>query len=389
MTKADKSERDRRFERTREAMARHDLDALLLAGKGHWWTGRGYFRYFTDFHLWGHDGLLLLPLNGEPALTLSSPAVAERIAARGWVTDARGDVYLVPRMADAIRERGLASSRIGIAGLRFILSAGSYAELERLLPDATFVDADELMDRVRMIKSPFELIQERELWHDAKAAMTYFGSIVQEAARQGMSQRQVAAETTKQLWEKGARDILIFMGEEPGASDPPSDTALRCDDKLRFHLEICGESGHWCEITINCAFQDPHELELKLMEDELLAFEEVRKIAKPGARLSDMAATFNRVLEAQGWDLGAQTTHFHFHGQGMDTIERPWFSQKEPWGQSQDWELEAGMIFSYHPRRNVLPPGLWGTGLNEDILITENGAERLSIDWNHRWRKMD
>ena len=95
------------------------------------------------------------------------------------------------------------------------------------------------------------------------------------------------------------------------------------------------------------------------MEDELLAFEEIRKMAKPGARLSDMVATFNRVVEQQGWELGEETTHFHFHGQGMDTIERPWFTQKRPWGQSQDWQLEAGMVFSYHPRRDVLPPDHW------------------------------
>ena len=365
-------------------MTLQNLDALLVAGKGHWWTGRGYLRYFTDFHLWGHDGLYLLPLNGEPALTLSSPAVAERIGARGWVTDTRGDVFIVPRMVDAIRERGLAQGRIGIAGFRFILSAGSYAELQRLLPDATFVDADELLDRVRMIKSLLEIKQEYELWDIAKKAMTYFEEILPDA--RGSSQREISAEVCKQVWASGARDILVFMGEQPGVSDPPQEVPLRCEDKVRFHLEICGESGHWCEITINCAFREPKALESKLMHDELLAFEEIRKQAKPGKRLSDMAATFNEVLAAQGWDLGDSTSHFHFHGQGMDTIERPWFAQQEPWGQSQDWALEAGMVFSYHPHRSVLPAGHWSTGLNEDILITEQGAERLSTDWNQAWR---
>jgi len=48
--------------------------------------------------------------------------------------------------------------------------------------------------------------------------------------------------------------------------------------------------------------------------------------------------------------------------------------------------LEAGMVFSYHPRRKVLPESQWTTGINEDIVITDNGAERFSGDWNHRWR---
>ncbi|MEM7735834.1 MAG: M24 family metallopeptidase [Deinococcota bacterium] len=385
-TTADLAERDARIMRTRGTMSNHNLDALLVAGKGHWWTGRGYLRYFTDFHLWGHDGLYLLPLNGEPALTLSSPAVASRIAAKGWVTDTRGDVYLVPRMVDAIKERGLASANIGIAGMRFILSAGSYAELQRLLPDATFSDADELLDRIRMVKSPLEIQQEYELWDVAKKAMTYFQTCLPDA--KGMSQLELSSEVCKQVWAAGARDILIFIGEAPGVYDPPQNVPLNCEDKVRFHLEICGPSGHWCEITVNCAFHEPSELEQKIMDDELLAFDEVRKMAKPGAHVSDLAATFNRVLEQQGWNLGEPTTHFHFHGQGMDAIERPWFAQQEPWGQSQNWELEAGTVLSYHPRRNVLPAGTWGTGLNEDILITNQGAVRLSKDWNQRWRMM-
>jgi hypothetical protein len=87
-TTASLVERDLRFQRLRAAMAAAGLDALIVAGKGHWWTGRGYLRYLTDFHLWGHDALLLLPFNGEPALTITSPALAVKITNRGWIDDA-------------------------------------------------------------------------------------------------------------------------------------------------------------------------------------------------------------------------------------------------------------------------------------------------------------
>jgi Xaa-Pro aminopeptidase len=180
----------------------------------------------------------------------------------------------------------------------------------------------------------------------------------------------------------------VFIGEDPGETDPPRDVPLVCDDIVRFHLEICGGSGHWAEITINCAYREPTALEAKLMESELKAFEEIRKVARPGATLRDLAATFDRVMVEHGWDLGPPTTHFHFHGQGQDTIERPWYAVAEPWGQTQDWPLQAGMVFSYHPRRDVRPRAGWGTGINEDILITEQGAERLSGGWDHRWRMM-
>lgn len=383
-TQATLVERDARLARIRAAMAAERLDALLVAGKGHWWTGRGYFRYLTDFHLWGHDGLLLVPLTGDPVLTLSSHAVAQRIAARGWVTDARGDVYVVPGMVDAIRAKRLAQARIGIAGLRWILPAGAYAELRSSLSDATLIDADDLMDRVRAQKSALELQQIRELWDVAKAAMERFATIV----TPGASRRELAAEATKPVWAAGARDILVFIGESPGESAPPEDLPLRCHDIVRFHLEICGESGHWCEITINCAYREPTPQEVRLLESELAAFETIRDLARPGARLSELAGAFDRVMREHGWALGPPTVHFDFHGQGLDTIERPWHAAASPWGQSQDWELQAGMVFSYHPRRDVRPSVPWSTGINEDIVISAGGAERPSGDWNHRWRVM-
>jgi hypothetical protein len=46
------------------------------------------------------------------------------------------------------------------------------------------------------------------------------------------------------------------------------------------------------------------------------------------------------------------------------------------------------MAFSSHPRRDVDPKVPWSTGINEDILITPQGAARPAGDWSHRWRPM-
>ena len=87
VTKANLAERDDRFRRTRKAMEEAGLDGLLVAGNGHMWTGRGYFRYFTDFHLWGHDALILIPLDDEPTLSITSYGVASYIDDSGWIKE--------------------------------------------------------------------------------------------------------------------------------------------------------------------------------------------------------------------------------------------------------------------------------------------------------------
>jgi Xaa-Pro aminopeptidase len=382
-TQAPISERDERLARTRAAMAEANLDALIVAGKGHWWTGRGYVRYFTDFHLWGHDVLICIPKDGDPFLVCSSYAVAERIVARGWINEGRGDVMIAPRMVEMMTEKKLTKGRVGIAGYRFILSVGNHDVLKAGLPDVEFVNADDLIDRIRAVKSPLEIQQIREHMEVTKAALERFQQIVEP----GKTQRELSAECSRVALERGVRDILVFISEEPGVN-LPSDAPITCKGLLRFHMEMSGESGHWSELTLNLAFTQPLDLDLKMMESEHKAFARLQKIGKPGARLSELAQEFEASLREDGWELDKPTTAFDFHGQGMDTIERPWHAAQKPWGQSQDWPLEAGMVFSYHPHRSVTPKPVWGTGLNEDVLITENGIERLTVDWNQRWRPM-
>jgi Xaa-Pro aminopeptidase len=241
------------------------------------------------------------------------------------------------------------------------------------------------MDRVRAIKSPLEIAQSREHWRTVLAAMTRF----QETVQPGMLQTELVAEITRPLWAAGIRDLLIFIGERPDDVTIPRPVPLACDDKLRFHLEVCGPSGHWLEITLNLAWQPPSEIERRVMDAEIDAFARIRETIRPGMRVTDIPRVFEATLRDHGLELRHETTDaFDFHGQGMDCIEYPWHAQTPPWGQSQDWILEEGMVFSYHPKRKVVGHTGWGTGLNENILITKDGPERLSGGWDQSWRPM-
>lgn len=376
-TRAELAERDLRFRKVREAMEQDGLDVLVVAGKGHWWTGRGYFRYLTDFHLWGHDGLILFPLEGEPVLTLTSAAVARMIGERGWITDVHGDPDIAVKIVEAAKARGIAKGKIGIVGQRFIMAVGTYEILNNGLPNARLVNADHVLDRVRAVKSPLEIQQNRELWALAKAAMERFVRLLEP----GKTQLELSAEAVKVLASGGARDYLIFFNNRP-----PKDAPVALDDILSYHMETCGPSGHWCELTVTCAFRDPTSLELKLMDTELRAYEEIRKMARPGVRISEISKTFDRVMLEEGWQTSdKQIPLYDVHSQGMDVIEWPVHGSLDT--RNAEVVLEEGMVFSYHPSRQVLPEAGF-TGINEDMLITANGGERLSGDWSLRWRVM-
>ena len=340
-TKPGLDERDARFDKLREAMAGQGFDALILAGKGHWWWGRGFFRYLTDFHLWGHDGLILFPLEGEPMLSLSSGGVARRIAGRGWITETHGDVDVAPTVVEAMKRRGLTHSKVGIAGHKRIISYDTYAMLAQGVPDVTFVNADDMMERVRAAKSPLEIQQNRELWTVAKTAMERYYELL----APGKSQWELAAEATKTAMELGGRDILIYFNGRP-----PEDMPIVFRDLLGYHMEIEGPSGHWCELSINTVFRQPTDLEARLMASELRAYEKIRGIAKPGAKLAELAATFERVLVEDGWTLHPdQPGRNDFHNQGMDVIEWPVYGTADQRGGRRNTRRGHDLLISSPP----------------------------------------
>jgi Xaa-Pro aminopeptidase len=378
------AERDRRMTSLRKATSDARLDALLFAGKGHYWTGRGSIRYLTDFHLWAHDALLLLPVESAPTMTVNSHGVAQRVAERGWLEDVRGDYRLIRGIADAIREKGLTDARIGLVGHQWILPAGVRDDLAAMLPDVTFLPADDIFNVVRTIKSPLEIEQCRQLWPVMRASMARF----QDALSPGITQQEAVAAAVATATAMGAREVLAFIGESPDEYDPPEDVAMRCDDVVRLHLEICGESGHWCERTMTFAYRDPTPAEEALLQAEVRAYDAVRRAAVPGRTLAEISAVFVDSMAEQGLSASGSSAHFDFHGQGLDAIEHPWFSSHDPAGTFGDAVLREGQVFSYHPRRPYVGITGWLPDIHDNILIESTSAVRLSGEWDFGWQRM-
>jgi hypothetical protein len=342
------------------------------------------FRYLTDFHLWGHDGLCCCRSRANPAwCSTARPWPPRSLAAAGSPSTTATSTWRRPWRTPHRGARP-GAGRIGLVGERCVMGAGVRDELVEGLPAMRFERADELFDAIRAVKSPLELEQERELWPLVLAAMERFQQIVEP----GVLGSEIAAEVTRPLWAAGARDILIFMGEARARSPCPQPEPLRCDDKTRFHLEVCGPSGHWCEVTINLAWRPPSAAEARLMAAEVEAFERIRAEARPGRGASPSSPPCSRprcatTASDRGRDRPLRLPR-PGHGHDRVPLARP----------GDALGPEPGL--AARGRDGVLlPPAAparrhqgWSTGLNEDIVITETGAERLSGGWDQSWRPM-
>src|SRR5262249_7767477 len=160
------AERDRRWERLRKKMIMAGLDALVFLGNDIFWgMGMANMRYVfqVDSQI-GADALF--PLVGEPAVWncvphMNRPRSMYR-SGQGWGSDLRTRGGM-PAVADELKTRGMERGKLGLVGFSSTIQTtptllhADVVALEKLLPNATFIDASPFLQEMRMVKSEEEI----------------------------------------------------------------------------------------------------------------------------------------------------------------------------------------------------------------------------------------
>src|SRR4051794_37672742 len=130
---------DWRFRRVRAAMAEAELEGLLAYGPRH---RRENVRYLTGARLRSPITFAYLPLEGDPIAFVDSSSDVDAVWVAGYVEDVRPLFEL----------SSVASGRLGVTHAALLPAASL-----RALEGAEIVHATALMERVRMVKSLWEI----------------------------------------------------------------------------------------------------------------------------------------------------------------------------------------------------------------------------------------
>jgi len=373
-----KAEYDRRLAETKNRMADAGFDLIICQDPANmgWLTGFDGWSFYTP-------QVVLVHLDEEPiwfgrtqdakAAHITTDILADNIVgySEQLIHHATGHPY--DELADLIKERGWASSRIGVELDAHYYTARAHAHLVKGVPDANVSDSEQLVNWARLIKSEAELVYMREAGAICTAAMNR----AIEKVAPGVAQYEVIAEvySAQILGVKGAYGDytglcpLIQVGE--GTSTPHltwSDKPIPRDTLVM--LEMAGARHHYhAPLTRTLFLGSPPSEVTALTRAIIEGVDAALDMARPGVTCEAVEAVWQKVLNQAGYHKDSRVGYSVGLNYPPDWGERT--ASLRPGDQTV---LQSGMCFHFQS-------GVWletlGAAVSESFVVTERGGERL------------
>jgi Xaa-Pro dipeptidase len=357
-------ERKARLEKARRLMTEQKIDALMLAG------GTS-MEYFTGMR-WGNSERLLavvIPAKGAPFLV--TPKFEEERAleqAHMGPLGKEATVYAWEEhenpyefFAKGLKDRGLSTATIGVEEtVRFQFSDGAAH-----IPQVRTTSGTPITGGCRIYKDAHELA----LMRHASAVTLKAYEAAYKSLKEGMTQddfEDLVQLAHKRLGYSGSAGVQVgkYSALPHGSATPQTvqeGSILLIDGGCKVEGYSSDISRTFVLGKATQRMKDVFEIEFKAQSAALAA-------AKPGVPCEAVDAAARKVIVDAGFGPDYKFfSHRVGHGMGMDGHEWPYLVR------GNTLPLAPGMVFSDEP--GIYIPGEFGIRLEDDMVITENGAE--------------
>lgn len=373
-----RSEYDDRIARTRAAMAARGIDLIIVSDPSNmcWLTGYDGWSFYV------HQAVLL-SLEGEPVWWgramdgngAKRTAFMDHSNIEGYPDHYVQSVERHPmdHLSGLIGQRGWDKGRIAVEMDNYWFTAAAYGSLQQHLPNATFSDAQGLVNWQRAVKSDNEI----EFMRRAARIVEAMHAQIIELAEPGLAKNKLAAEIqrTSILGADGHwGDYCAFVPMLPSGMDATAphltwdDRPFKSGESTFFEIGGCYRRYN-CPQSRTLFLGKPPQKYLDAEKAVLDAVEAGLEQARPGNCCEDIANAFNETLGRHGFVKDSRC------GYSIGLSYPPDWGERTMSFRAGDMsELRPGMIFHFMP-------ALWlddgGLEITEPILITETGSECL------------
>ena len=366
-------EMERRRAAVMQTLKQNEIDCIILYNYDNFLGG--YTRYFTDYPVGNYpttvffhrDGDVVVVGHGAPDATSVPP-----FAKLPWMhtpatplmpTLLYTDNFAPKMILDEVKRRGC--KRIGFIAMSMV-PAALYNYIREHMPGAELIDATDMVDRIKAIKSSEEIegLLEAVRLHDciASAVPAFF--------RPGKYEYEIVSDLKKVAADLHCEGLNIGLAADPVRPTmlpaPAQFRRVEPGDKLACLVEVSGPGGYYGEVARLWSLGDPGPELAEAMKVSADCQKMIAGMVKPGADPAELFRANNEFLTERGY---APEGRLFAHGQGFDMVERPAFSPAET------MKLEENMFLAIHP-----------SAVNEKVfalccdnyLVTADGAKRIT-----------
>jgi Xaa-Pro aminopeptidase len=344
------AELERRWKAVRAAMAAAKIDVLLLQNNNDHMGG--YVRWFTDIPaVNGYPQTVVFPRDDEMTVVCQGPfdgAIKPAQDPQSWrgvktvlTTPSYASAHYTKEYDPDLACKALSPFAKGVIGYvgTYQMSYALLDIVKRAFPNATFVDACELVDKIKVIKSPeeMELVKRAAEMQDGAMRAAFA------AVRPGMRDIEVAAVAQAYSVSHGSENGIYLCASMPLGKPSPfgprhlQNRVIQEGDQFALLVEDSGPGGMYTELGRSCVVGTKVP---QAMKDELEFCKAARKftldLLKPGTPCMDIWDAFNNFMRKNGRPAEAR---LYCHGQGYDLVERPLVRKDEPWTIAKDMNI--------------------------------------------------
>jgi len=348
-----RAELERRWRAVRERMGRSGIDALVLQNSSDW-VG-GYIRWFCNIPATNgypsslvfssREGMSMIeqgPVGLVRALSADesqATGITRRLTTPSYPSVGYTGAYDAQLAAGELRLLG--ARRVG-----FVAPAAMYytfgQHLRESLHDLEIVDATDIIDEIKAIKSPEEIALIRQVAAMQDEVMARVAKFI----RPGLKDFEIAAFAQHAGQQLGSEQGIFLCGSaptgEPAGFNPRfmQGRTLEAGDVYSLLIENNGTGGFYAELSrifvLGEAIPELRRAHTQVLETQRFAL----SLLKPGAACREIHARHNAHLRELGLP---EERRLSIHGMGYDMVERPLIRDDE------SMSLQENMVIVCHP----------------------------------------
>lgn len=354
----------KRLDRVREELQSLGAEAALI-------TSPLSVAYLTGFMCDPHERFLGLLLQDNKAVLFLPSLEKEKAESELGSTDALIQEIVGIQDTDNPYTKVKQNSRAAvqcIAVEKEYIKLSQAEQLSSVFENSTLVNVGGFISKLRNRKSADEILK-------IKAAAELVERVLAEGLKKvkaDITEIELVAELEYIMKKKGADapafDTMVLAGANSALPHGvPGKTQVKEGGFLLFDLGVF-KDGYCSDITRTFVIGEP-STKLEHMYDTVLAAEEAAiRAVQIGRPLAEVDRAARDIIEDAGY--GQYFTHRIGHGLGMEVHEYP-----SVHGANEE-AMEAGAVFTIEP--GIYVPGVGGVRIEDDIHVTDQGAEVLT-----------